>query len=98
MRTENTRGVLFALADGTTVIEQRTNGCHADREVRAKHVLAEVIEEYFRHRRLEKSSATQMTWRAECVFTHIGLPQHRGEHRRQQVLAITPDRRFDPPR
>ena len=96
VRAEYAGGVFFALADGSAVIQQRAHRRHADGQVRAQHVLAEIVEEHLRNRRLAKGRATQVSRRAEGVFVHVRLPQHGREHRRQQVLAVAAHGRLDP--
>ena len=98
MRAEYAGGILLALADRPAVVEQRADRRHPDRKIRAKQVLAEVVEEDLRHRRLEKGRAAQVPGRAERIFMHVRLREHRGEHGRQQVLAIALDRGLDPTR
>ena len=98
MCAENAGGILLALTDRPAVVEERTNRRHPDRKIRAKQILAEVIEENLRYRRFKKGHAAQVSGRAESIFMHVRLREHRREHGRQQLIAIALDRGCDPTR
>ena len=68
MRAEHARRVPLVLAHRAGVIEQRAQAADADRQVRAQHVLAEVVEEDAADRRLEERRAALVARRVPGVL------------------------------
>ena len=95
VRAEHARAVALVFAHGARVIQQRTQTTHADRQVRAQHVLAEVVEEDAAHRRLEKRRAALVAGRVPGVFeVERELHERRGQRRHHDV-EVTADRGRD---
>ncbi|MCY1375461.1 hypothetical protein D9M69_628770 [compost metagenome] len=95
MGTEHLGRVALALANGATVIEQRTQLTDRDRQVGTQQVFPEELVERPARGAFEKRRATGVTGGVPGIFVGPGKLHQRSEHRRQGGLAIALDGRHD---
>ncbi|MNO48806.1 hypothetical protein D3C76_391470 [compost metagenome] len=94
---EDLGGIAFTLADRATVIEQRTEFAHRDRQVGTQQVLPEELVERTACGALQERCTAGMAGGVPRVFIVAGKLHQRAEHRRQGGLAIAFDGRQDAP-
>src|SRR4051812_42599413 len=92
MGAEDARGVALVLADGTRMIEQRSEIADADREVGSQQVLAEIIEEDPPDRRLEERGAARVARRVPRVLVFLAEFHEGGGERREQYVQVAAHR------
>src|SRR6185503_638366 len=74
------------------MIQQRTQTAHADGKIRAQHVLAEVVEEYAAHGRLEEGRAALVAGRVPGVLEVQREFHERGGQRRHHDVEVAANR------
>ena len=95
MRAEHPRRIPLVLAHGSRVVEQRPEAADADRQVGAKQVLAEVVEEDPADRRFEERGAAVVARCVPRVLVLLGELHHCARQRWHHHFEIPPHGRDD---